>query len=100
MGAMKDRYERLIEEIKAEAAKLFGHADPEVHAVAEKVTAAVAELQGDVPAVEAEAKADAVKVAADAVAAEAPVAKEAVTDGEHLAGEIKTDVETAVKGAE
>ncbi len=99
MGALKDRYEHLIEEIKAEAAKLFGHADPEVHAVAEKVAAAVAELQGDVPTVEGEAKADAVKVAADAVAAEAPVAEEAVKDGEHLAGDVKADVETAAKDA-
>lgn len=99
MSGIRDRFEDVLDQIKAEIEKLLGHADPEVTAVAEKVTAAVGELRGDVPAVEAEVKADAVKVATDAVAAEAPVAKEAAEDGAHLVGEVKADVENATKDA-
>ena len=96
MSAFMDEIHKLLDEAKAEFAKLFGHGDAEVQAVAkaavEKIDAVKTAVEADAPKIEAEAATDAETVAHDTEAAAKPVVEEAVHDGETVAAEAAADV--------
>lgn len=103
MSAVLEHIHNLINEAKAEFAKLFGHADAEVAAAAkagaEKLDEVKNVVEADLPVVEHEAETDAETVAHDAEAAAAPVVTETEHDAESVATEAKDDVEQAVAEA-
>lgn len=82
----------LLDEIKAELHKLFGHADPVVQTVAKDAAAKLDELKTEV-------ETDAKTIAADAEHAAAPVASEAGADVKKLASEAGADIGDVAKEA-
>lgn len=101
MSAVLEHLHTLLDEAKAEFAKLFGHADADVQAAAkaaaEKIDAAKSVVETDIPVLEHEAVTDAEHVVGTAeTEGVKPAEAEAVADGAHLAGEAVHDVETAV----
>lgn len=103
MSAVFERLHDLLNEARAEFAKLFGHADAEVAAAAkagaEKLDEVKATVEADLPVVEHEAEADAETFAHDAESAAAPVVAEAEHDAATVATEAKADAEQAVTEA-
>lgn len=100
-AAMANWFSEKIDEIKAEIAKLRGHADPVVKAVVAEVESKASQLktaaETDAEALGKEAAADASQVGHAGVSALKPVAQQAEGDAKRLAGEAETDVKNATK---
>lgn len=105
--AVKEIPMSIFSALREDLAKLLGHADPEVKAVAEAATEKVDALEADAGKVAGEVKADAETVAKDAEAvapavehaveaAAAPVVEAAIHDGEQVAAEAAADVATTL----
>lgn len=99
-----DYIHQLIDEAKAEFAKLFGHADTDVQTVAkqavEKLDEVKSAVEKDAPQLAHEAETDAADIAHTAeTEGVTPAAEEAAHDAETVAGQAIADAETAAAEA-
>jgi hypothetical protein len=102
MSAVFEHLHALLDEAKAEIAKLIHHGDADVKAAAEaanaKLDAVKSAVESDVPALDHEAVADAEHVALDAeTEGLKPAEAAAVADAAKLGAEAVHDAETAVE---
>lgn len=101
MSAILERLHALLDDVKSEVEKLFGHADAEVadaaKAAAEKVDEIKAAVQAGLPVIGHDAEQDAKQIVHDGETASGPVVAEAEHDAETIATEAEGDAAQAVE---